>query len=175
MLQPWRADFQLADGNPSDLTTVLPAVGDTPALAVWLFIAVVNPFLVDLITNRLASPRLKASLLLVLSIVTGVVSGFLNAHNAGLDYDWKSALWGAALTWFLSDKVFRFGKNADIFGQNGVVAKAIPGGLGKPVIYDTSQTVLVEGVPDVTDPIEGGPGIPVPDAPLAKGPETRLL
>lgn len=122
----------------------------TPAgLLLLLVIAVVIPVLVDLVTKRVASAAVKATVLLLLSLVSGLLLEWLGAINRGDDYDVVTAATTAAVTFLLSVGTF-FGLTSPIglTGRNGAVSKAVPGGLGSPTT--TTPNGIVYGNP-VTD------------------------
>ena len=58
-----------------------------PSLAVQLFVAVVLPLLVGIVTNRVTSSARKAVLLALLAFVASIANELLTAINAGVDFD----------------------------------------------------------------------------------------
>jgi hypothetical protein len=99
----------------------------------WLTfaIATVLPALVALVTKKLASSGLKAIVLAVLSAVSGILTSV--AANGG-DFDWKKALTSFIVS-FVTASATHYGllKPVGISGTNGVVANAVPGGIGTEV------------------------------------------
>lgn len=108
-------------------------------LLVFVIVGLVLPILVDLVTKRLASGAVKSTVLLALSLVTGVLTEFLASLNAGNDFDWPAAGYGAAVTFVLGVVSF-FGLTSSlgISGKDGAVQRALPGGIGRSVQDDLS-------------------------------------
>lgn len=108
-------------------------------LLVFILVGLVLPVFVDLVTKRLASGAVKSSVLLFLSLITGVLTEFLASLNAGNDFDWATAGYGAAVTFVLGVVSF-FGLTSSlgISGKDGVVQRALPGGIGRSVQDDLS-------------------------------------
>lgn len=96
----------------------------------WLnfAIGVLLPAVVALVTHRFADGTVKALVLLFLSALTGV--GTQIAANNG-DFDVAPAAM-AVLTAFGSAVLAHYGllKPAGVTGSEGVIARAVPGGLG---------------------------------------------
>lgn len=103
------------------------------SLLIFVVVGLLLPILVDLVTKRLASGAVKSSVLLALSLVTGLLTAFLHAVNAGVPFDWATALYGAAVTFVLGVVSF-FGLTSSlgISGKDGAIQRALPGGIGKP-------------------------------------------
>lgn len=108
-------------------------------LLVFVLVGLVLPVVVDLVTKRLASGAVKSSVLLALSLITGVLTEFLASLNAGTVFDWAIALYGAAVTFVLGVVSF-FGLTTSlgISGKDGSIQRAIPGGIGRSVQDDPS-------------------------------------
>lgn len=107
------------------------------ALLISLVIGIVIPFLVDIITKKLAGGPIKTLVLLLLSLITGALTELFTVLNNGgtwSDWDWQSALFLIIIT-FVSAVTSFFGalKPAGLAGANGAVQNAIPGGVGKVV------------------------------------------
>lgn len=71
------------------------------AQIISLVVGAVLPLLVGLVTARATNPVAKALLLLSLSIVTSVLTEFVQALNAGEVYDFGPALIGALFTFLV--------------------------------------------------------------------------
>jgi len=99
-------------------------------LGVFVLVGLVLPVLVDLVTNQLASGAVKSIVLLALSLVSGLLTAFLQALNAGIPFDWATAGYGAAVT-FVCGVVSFFGLTSPlgISGKDGAIQQAIPRGL----------------------------------------------
>lgn len=139
-----------------------PVPTDTNTFLLYIIVGVFLPFIVDLVTKKVAEPRVKSLTLLVLSLVG---SGLTELFNQGLDtFDWKTWVLGFFYT-VGSAVVTLFGvaKPAGISGKSGVLANLVPGGIGKPGVQvlttDTVSTSnlnssatsdIVENVPVVT-------------------------
>lgn len=92
-------------------------------------VAVVIPFVVDLVTKKFAASGVKSAVLLALTLITGLVTEWINAVNAGHTYDWETGLTTAVLTFLLSVGVFfGFTKPTGLTGADGVLATK--GGIG---------------------------------------------
>lgn len=129
---------------------------DSLSLLLYLVVVVISPFLVDIVTKRLASTQVKTATLLAINLLTGVVVGFANAHNNHLDYDWKSALVAAGFA-FIGGSASVFGlKSINLVGAQGPLATN--GGIGKvdtvkAVKEQTGKDVaVITPVADVSDP-----------------------
>lgn len=98
---------------------------------VMLVSGTVLPFLVALVTARLASAGVKAVVLAALAAIAGLVNELYTASGVLADVDWSSA--GAnAITTFLIAVGFHFGlwRPTGITGVNGSVQQAVPQGVG---------------------------------------------
>lgn len=102
------------------------------SLLVFVVVGLLLPLLVDLVTKRLASGAVKSTVLLALSLATGVLTTFLQALNAGQPFDWAAAGYGAAVT-FVMGVVSFFGLTSSlgISGKDGMIQRAVPGGIGR--------------------------------------------
>lgn len=98
-----------------------------------LIVGVLLPILVALVTKYEANPKVRATLLLVLSCITGV----LNSWLAGpLGFDWAQAIW-SAMTVFIIGVATLFG----LWKPTGVndSAKATGGLIGGSGTGSTSK------------------------------------
>lgn len=94
-------------------------------------IAVVIPLVVDLVTKRMASGKLKAIILLALSAVSGFLLEWLNSINLALTFNATAALLTTALTFVLGvGTFFGFTLPVGVSGADGVIAKTVQGGIG---------------------------------------------
>lgn len=102
------------------------------SLLVFVVVGLLLPLLVDLVTKRQASAAVKSTVLLALSLITGVLTDFLGALNTGQSFDWATALYGAAVTFVLGVVSF-FGLTSSlgISGKDGAIQRAVPGGIGR--------------------------------------------
>lgn len=96
-----------------------------------LLVSVVLPILVALVTQRLASPAVKAAILAFLAALLGFCSELLDALTSHTAYNLGPAL----LTWltsFLIAVAMHFGlwKPVGVTGATGAVATAVPAGVG---------------------------------------------
>lgn len=100
-------------------------------LLVFVVVGLLLPLVVDLVTKRLASGALKSTVLLALSLVTGLLTEYLSALNSMQPFDWATALYGAA-TAFVLGVVSFFGLTSSlgISGKDGAIQRAVPGGIG---------------------------------------------
>lgn len=110
-----------------------------------LLVSVVLPALVALVTKRMASPALKSVTLLLLAALTGFLSELLHALTTALPFD----LGAAAFTWlasFLIAVVSHYGllKPTGLTGSQGVIAAAVPGGIGEDDPGKHSVEALLE-------------------------------
>ena len=120
------------------------------ALLLYFAIGFVLPWLVDLVTHRFAHPAVKSLLLVALALLSGLASNLFDLANTNAGdisgFDWQTWLFASAVVFISAvTTLFGVGKPALMQGADGVVAKAVPGGVGKPVI-----PVVV--APDVTLP-----------------------
>lgn len=97
-----------------------------------LVVSVVLPALVALVTNRMASPGLKAVTLAGLAALVGFLSELLHALVTALSFDVGTAL----LTWvtsFIIAVAAHYGllKPTGLTGSQGVLARKLPGGIGE--------------------------------------------
>lgn len=99
----------------------------------WLMLLVsgVLPMLVALVTRRMASSALKAVTLLFLTAVVGFTGELYDAvvNAAPFDFGTVAASW---LLSFLVAVASHYGvlKPTGVTGSQGVIAKAVPGGIG---------------------------------------------
>jgi hypothetical protein len=99
----------------------------------WIMLVsgTVLPFLVALVTARLAWAGVKAIVLAVLAAISGLLNELYTASGVLGDVDWSSA--GAnAITTFLIATGFHFGlwKPTNLTGAGGTVQQAVPAGVG---------------------------------------------
>ncbi len=125
-------------------------VNDNVSLLVFLAVGVVLPFLVDLVTKQLASGALKQTVLLALSLVSGVLVEFITTIQAGGSFDWTTAAYGAVTAFATGVVVFKGLDATPILGRTGVISQAVPGGLGK-------EQAIVEAPPVVANPAVENP------------------
>jgi hypothetical protein len=101
---------------------------DQSAFLLFLGTGFVIPFLVDLVTKKVAEPRVKSLALLVLSLVASGLTDFLVGTNA---FDWTSFGIGFATTFLTAvGTLFGFAKPVGFSGKDGLIQNAFPGGLG---------------------------------------------
>jgi hypothetical protein len=89
------------------------------------------PFLVALVTARLAWAGLKAIVLAVLAAIAGLINELYGASGVLANVDWSSA--GAnAVTTFLIAVGFHFGlwRPVNLTGANGTLQQSVPQGVG---------------------------------------------
>lgn len=107
------------------------------ALLIFFVTGAVLPTVVDLVTKKWAEPRTKALVLLVLTLLTSLATDLFNLANlnGNIDgFDWESWLFGFCVTLVSSaTTLFVVTKPLHINGADGVVARAIPGGVGRVV------------------------------------------
>lgn len=98
----------------------------------WLSLlaTVLLPMITALVTNRLAHPGLKAGILALLALVTGVVNDLLVAGGSG-SFNLSDAL-ATSLIVFLGAVGLHYGllKPTNITGSQGAIARGINGGVG---------------------------------------------
>ena len=68
---------------------------------VTLFVSVLAPLLVGLVTKASTSSRVKALLLALISAIVGVAQGFL-AAPPGVTWDWRVAVVNAVVSFIIS-------------------------------------------------------------------------
>ncbi len=96
-----------------------------------LITGIILPFLVDLVTKRFANPPVKASLLLVLSLASGIVNEWVNAAQTDTAYNLGQAITVALLSLIAGvSTLFGLSKPLGISGSDGAIQKALPGGVG---------------------------------------------
>jgi hypothetical protein len=98
---------------------------------IMLLSGTVLPFLVALVTARVAWAGLKAIVLAVLAALAGLLNELYTAAGVVADIDWSSA--GAnAITTFLIAVGMHFGlwKPTNLTGDQGAVQQAVPQGVG---------------------------------------------
>lgn len=97
-----------------------------------LLVSVGLPALVALVTQRMASSGLKATVLAALAAVTGLASELLDAlvHHTAFDVGAALIAW---LTAFVIAVAVHYGllKPAGVTGSQGAIAQAVPGGIGQ--------------------------------------------
>jgi hypothetical protein len=99
---------------------------------VMLLSGTVLPFLVALVTARVAWAGLKAIVLAALAAIAGLLNELYTASGVLADIDWSSA--GAnAITTFLIAVGFHFGlwRPTNLTGVNGAVQQSVPQGVGR--------------------------------------------
>jgi hypothetical protein len=96
-----------------------------------LFLSLVLPMLVALVTARVAHPGLKATVLGLLAAVTAVVQGLIDVGGHLSAVDWSGTFSGAVWI-FLVAVGLHFGllNPAGLTGSTGAIQNAVPGGLG---------------------------------------------
>lgn len=103
----------------------------TGATLVNMAVNAVLPVLVALITARNASPALKAVVLAVASVISGLVTAWESASSAGLVFDWRSALISVVSGYVIAVTAHTgLLKQINITGKNGLIQLRLPGGLG---------------------------------------------
>jgi hypothetical protein len=129
---------------------------NTPlGLLIFVLVGLLLPLLVDLITKRMSSSAVKSMVLLALSLITGALTEWLAAMNAGVTFDWVSAVYGAAIS-FVVGTVSFFGLTAPVglSGFNGSIQKALPGGIGSTATV--AEATLADVDTPATDPLMQG-------------------
>lgn len=125
--------------------------GSNVSLVVFALIGLVLPFLVDLVTKKLASGALKQTVLLVLSLVSSVLVAYLGALNSGTSFDWVVAGTGAFISFITGVATFLGLNQTPVLGRNSVVSNPTAAfGIGK-------EQAVVEAPPVVANPADGGP------------------
>jgi hypothetical protein len=121
---------------------------DNVSLLVFLAVGLIIPFLVDLVTHKLASGALKQTVTLALALSSGVLGEFSVAHASNADFNWQTAGYGALTTFITGVAVYRGLNQTKAIGSEGIINKLIPGGLigSAPV---TPVTPVVEAAPVV--------------------------
>lgn len=111
------------------------------SLAVFIGLGILLPFLVDLVTKKLASGAVKSSVLLALSLIAGVLTEFLGALTADRPFDWSTAGYGA-VTAFITGVAAFFGflSPFGISGSSGIIQAAVPAGIGTAAVPPIEST-----------------------------------
>ena len=98
--------------------------------AYWLtfLVGVVLPALTALVTKAHAPDAVKAVVLLLLSVLTGWAT---TLQASGGSFDLKTAVIGVFVA-FVTAVASHFGllKQIGVTGSDGVIARAVPGGIG---------------------------------------------
>lgn len=120
---------------------------DYVTLLVLFLLNVGFPFLVDLVAKRFASTPLKTFLMLVLQLITGVIVGFGQAHTNHQVFDWSAAIQAlVASIVFGAATVFKL-HNLALIGANGLLAPALPGGVGQVDPVKVAASGVTVGAP----------------------------
>jgi len=106
-------------------------IDNNVSLLVFVAVGVVIPFLVDLVTKKLASGALKQTSLLALSLVSSLLVEFGKVIAAGGVFDWQTAGYGAITTFIIGVGVYTGLSRTPVLGRDSVISNLIPGGLGK--------------------------------------------
>jgi hypothetical protein len=125
---------------PVDLAVILVLLGTN----------VIIPFLVDIVTHRFASTQVKTLVLFVLQLITNVIVGFGQAHNNGVVFNWKAALFGLLVSIITSQPLIAWLHNLKVVGADGVLSTAFPTvGIGSPdpVKVDNANRTVVDSLP----------------------------
>ena len=119
--------------DPDAAPVVAGVIGTTISGAQWLNLAVnvLLPIVVALVTSRAASGSVKAVTLLALSAVSGLLTSWLAAAEAGAPFDISQAGF-TVVTGFVVAVAAHFGawKPAGVTGASGRVQLAVPAGVG---------------------------------------------
>lgn len=116
----------------------------------FILVGIVLPFLVDLVTKKVAEPRVKSLTLLVLSLVAAGATTFFADPGS---FDWTGFAYGFAFTFGTAVvTLFGVGKPLNLSGKDGVIANAVPGGLGRAgvqvITTETVSTSNLNAVPN---------------------------
>jgi hypothetical protein len=105
----------------------------TTADVLSFVISAVLPIIVTLVTAREASDGLKSWILIGLSGVNGFLTTWLSAVTSGIPFNIAEAIMTAAIG-FATAVIAHQGilLPMRVTGKDGVVARKVPGGLGKP-------------------------------------------
>jgi hypothetical protein len=113
-----------------------------PDLWLTFIIGTVLPAVVALVTKRFADSVVKASVLVLLSVVAGAL---LQIQKSGGEFDLVETLVSVFMT-FITAVSMHFGllKAVKLTGSEGRIARAVPGGLGSD---SRSELPAPEGTP----------------------------
>lgn len=102
-----------------------------PDLWLTFIIGVVLPAIVALVTKRFADSAVKAGVLVFLSVLGGIAA---QVQAAGGEFDLAETAVAVLMT-FVTAVAVHFGllKPINVTGENGVIARAVPGGIGSDV------------------------------------------
>jgi|SRR3954468_20283088 hypothetical protein len=96
----------------------------------WLtfLVSAVLPLFVALVTSRVANGTVKALILIALNVITGFLTSL---YATGGVFELKAALTGIFIS-FVTSVAAHFGvlKPSGVTGSEGVVQRAVPGGIG---------------------------------------------
>jgi hypothetical protein len=97
-----------------------------------LFVSVILPAIVALVTNRFATSQVKSLTLLALAALTGFLTELFNALDHGTGYDVRAGIFSWAAS-FVVAVVSHYGllKPTAVTGTNGLLATALPSGVGR--------------------------------------------
>ena len=105
----------------------------TLTTAQWIneLVSLFLPILTGLVTAKVASPGVKAVVLLILAAVSGFLVQWLDALNTSTGFDFSQAVFTAGAG-FITAVALHFGllKPASITGSTGAVNRLVPGGIG---------------------------------------------
>ena len=108
-----------------------------------LVIGVVLPFVVSLVTAKVASGRVKAFALLVLSLLSASVVTAV----ADDSFSWDEVLNDAIVIWPTAILThYGFWKPTNVTGSEGVINAVVPGGLGGGAAEVVAEEVAYEEV-----------------------------
>lgn len=106
-----------------------------------LVIGVVLPFVVSLVTAKVASGRVKAFALLVLSLLSASVVTAV----ADDSFSWNEVLNDAIVIWPTAILThYGFWKPTSVTGSEGVINAVVPGGIGNVPQEEAPADVVVE-------------------------------
>jgi hypothetical protein len=123
------------------------------AFLLFVITGAVLPLLVDLVTRKLAAPRVKALTLLALSLISSGATDFFTQSQTFDIKTWAYGFFYTVVTAGIS--LFVVTKPTGLSGSNGVVSGLTPGFIGKsgievlatsvePISKVTTDTITVE-------------------------------
>lgn len=126
------------------------------SLVVFAVVGLVIPFVVDLVTKQLASQALKQTVLLALSLISGVLIEFINTTSQGGVFDWHVAAIGALTTFVTGVATIKGLDGTPILGRTSVLSTPTSNfGIGKQQAVVPAPAVVANPSEGVVDPNPG--------------------
>lgn len=100
---------------------------------VGILISVIIPIAVDLVTQRLAAPRVKSLVLAGLTALNGFLLEFVQSVDSNTAFHLEQALLNVLVGFVIATAtLFGLWRPTGVSGSTGAVATRVPGGVGQP-------------------------------------------